>query len=430
MASHCMFQKINRGIIMAHIKPFKRIRPKFELANEVAVLPIDSLDIDEINHIVNNKPYSFLNVTNPGRYNPEIELCETGKRLLNGYSRDALNSLLEKNILVEDDNETFYVYRQIIGERILTGLAACISIDDYINNVVKKHEFTRTEKVVDISYHLDCCDANTGAIFLVYKWKKEIQEIIDNCVKNEPEYNFNSDDGITHMIWPVEREVVDILIQLFKNVDSLYIADGHHRTAAAAKVCLDRREKNPNYTGDEEFNFFVSVLFPDKDLNILDYNRVVKDLNGLSKVEFFSEIRKSFTIDDYNEKKQFKPSTPHEFGMYLDGKWYKLVAISGTFNEKHPVKCLDACILQNNILCPILGIEDPKTDKRIDFVPGILGLEELERRTTFDMKVAFSVYPCSIQDMIEVADAGEVMPPKSTWFEPKLRNGLFIHRLK
>lgn len=415
---------------MARIKPFKRIKPKIELVNEVVVLPIDSLDKDKIENIIKNKPHSFFKVTNPERYNPEIELSDKGKRLLNGYSRDALNSLLKENVLVEDKDETFYVYKQITQQRELTGLVACTSVDDYINNVIKKHEVTRTAKEVDISYHLDYCDADTGTIYLVYKWKQEIQAIIDDCVKSEPEYNFTSDDGITHMIWPVCSEVIDTLVELFKNVDSFYIADGHHRTAAAARVCLDRRTKNLNYTGEEEYNFFLSVLFPDKDLDILDYNRVVKDLNGLSKEEFFSKIQECFKIEEYNENKPFKPCAPHEFGMYFDEQWYKLVSICGTFDGSHPVKCLDACILQNNILSSILGIKDPKTDKRIDFVPGILGLEELERRTKSDMKLAFSVYPCSIQELIEVADAGEVMPPKSTWFEPKLRNGLFIHKLK
>lgn len=414
---------------MAIIKPFKRIKPKNELASEIAVLPVDSLDKEKISYIIEKRPYSFFRITNPELYNPEVKLCEDGKRFLNNCSKDHLETLIEENILEEDSCDLFYVYRQIIGDSELTGLVACASVDDYLNNVVKKHEHTRTEKEIDISYHINYCKANTGTIYLLYRWQEKIQNIIDECVQASPEYNFTTEDGITHLVWPLACTEVDTLIELFKGVDSFYIADGHHRTAAAARVCLDKRRENPNYTGEERFNYFLSVLFPDKDLNIIDYNRVIKDLNGLSKQEYLDKVKESFIIEEFTEDKPFKPKKPHEFGMYLENKWYKLLAKDGTFNANHPVDNLDVCILQNNILDPILGIHDPRTDKRIDFVAGVLGLETLEKRANSDMKVSFSLFPCSVKELMDVADMGEVMPPKSTWFEPKLRSGLFVHRL-
>lgn len=300
-----------------------------------------------------------------------------------------------------------------------------------MNNIIKKHEHTRADKEQDRINHVDYCNANTGPIFLTYKAVDEIESIVSKWTEKEPVYNFVSEDGISHIVWIIESsEDIEKLCLLFKNVNYLYIADGHHRAASAVKVGQLRRKQNPNYTGDEEFNFFLSVIFPDKDLYIMDYNRVVKDLNGLTIEEYMLKVSEKFEVSTYEGNGPYKPSSKHTYGMYLDRKWYKLAAKEGTYNSEDPVDRLDVSILQNNLLSPILGIEDPRTDKRIDFVGGIRGLEELEKRVDEGMSVAFSMYPTTIEDLMDIADAGKVMPPKSTWFEPKLRSGLFIHKLK
>ncbi|MGE5628928.1 MAG: DUF1015 domain-containing protein [Solirubrobacterales bacterium] len=415
---------------MAIIKPFKRLRPRVDVAHQVAILPVDSMDKQKIKYIVENNEHCFLQITNPELYHQDVELTESGKRILNKKSQEKLNSMLESEILVKDEEPMLFVYKQIIGERELTGIVACTSVDDYVNSYIKKHEFTRSEKEKDISYHIDCCNANTGTIYLIYKWEEKIQNIIDETMKNTPEYEFTTEDGIIHLVWPIaEENRIEELVKLFEKVDNFYIADGHHRTAAAARVCAEKRKNNPNYTGEEEYNFFLSVLFPDKDLSVIDYNRVVTDLNGYTNEEFLNKVSENFIIEKVESKEPFKPAEAHTIGMYLDGAWYKLIAKACSYDNSHPVKCLDVAVLQDFLLDPVLGIKDPRTDKRIDFVAGILGLEELERRVNTDMKVAFSLFPCSIKELMDVADIGEVMPPKSTWFEPKLRSGLFIHSL-
>jgi uncharacterized protein (DUF1015 family) len=300
-----------------------------------------------------------------------------------------------------------------------------------MNNIIKKHEYTRAEKEQDRINHVDYCDANTGPIFLTYKAKEEIEKIVSYYTEKTPIYNFVSEDGISHIVWIIECDKdLETLTKLFEAVDYLYIADGHHRAASAVKVGEMRRNKYPSYNGQEEFNYFLSVLFPDKDLYIMDYNRVVKDLNGLTTDEYMLKVSEKFEVSTYEGNGPYRPSSKHTYGMYLDGKWYKLAAKEGTYNPEDPVDRLDVSILQNNLLSPILGIENPRTDKKIDFVGGIRGLEELEKRVEQGMKVAFSMYPTTIQDLMDIADAGKVMPPKSTWFEPKLRSGLFIHKLK
>lgn len=414
---------------MAIIKPFKRLKPRVDIANKIAVLPVDSMDKQKIKELTSTNENCFLRITNPELYK-QIELNEPGKRVLNKMSSDVLNEMVSKGVLLKDEKPMFFVYKQIIGERELIGLVGCTSVDDYVNNYIKKHEFTRSAKEIDISFHIKQCNANTGTIFLIYRWQEEIENILNECMKQQPEYNFTTEDGVIHIVWPIEADdKIERLCELFESVNSFYIADGHHRTAAAARVCMEKRKENPNYTGNEEYNFFLSVLFPDKDLSIIDYNRLVKDLNSLSVKEFLDKVSENFKVEKYDENRPFKPETSHVIGMYVDGQWYKLSANECTFDEEHPVNCLDVVVLQDYILDPILGIKDPRTDQRIDFAAGVLGLEELEKRVNNDMKVAFSLYPCSVEELMNVADIGEVMPPKSTWFEPKLRSGLFIHSL-
>jgi len=315
--------------------------------------------------------------------------------------------------------------------RVQTGIVACTSIDDYENNIIKKHEFTRPEKEQDRINNFDHCDANTAPIFLSYRKNDKLNTIINDWIKfNKPVYNFTSEDDVTHIIWTIDKdEIIDNISEIFKDIDYLYIADGHHRTASSYKVGLKRRKENPDYNGEEEFNYFMSVIFPDEDLFIMDYNRVVQDLNGHSEEDFFKMVKEKFEIEECEKDEPFRPLEKHTFGMYIDNKWYNLKAKDGTFDSEDPVKSLDASILQDNLLRPILGVEDPRTSEKIDFVGGIRGLKELEKRVSEGMKVAFSMYPVTIEDLMSVADSGEVMPPKSTWFEPKLRSGLFVHKL-
>lgn len=414
---------------MAVVRPFKGIRPKQELADKVACLPYDVMNREEAKEMAKGNPYSFLHV---GR--SEIDLDDS----VDAYNpkvyemaRHNLDKMIEDNILFQDGQPMFYIYRQIMDGRVQTGIVGCTSIDDYMNDIIKKHEFTRPEKEVDRINNFDYCDANTEPIFLTYKSNKEVNTIVNDWIKfHKPVYNFTSDDGITHIFWVLDNlDLVSRIHDIFASIDYLYIADGHHRSASSVKVGLKRREQNPNYTGNEEFNFFMSVIFPDEDLFIMDYNRVVKDLNGFSSEEFLNKIKEKFNVEVYNGEGQYKPEQKHTFGMYLDNTWYKLTAMEGTYDDTDPVDRLDVSIMQKNLLQPILGIENPRTDKRIDFVGGIRGLGELEKRVAKDMVVAFSMYPTTIDDLISIADAGEVMPPKSTWFEPKLRSGLFVHRL-
>jgi len=315
--------------------------------------------------------------------------------------------------------------------RAQTGLVVCVSIDDYLKGKIKKHENTREDKEKDRINHIDFTDANTGPVFLTYKARDEINQVVSKWTKEkEPVYNFTSEDEITHTCWVIhDKSTIQQLIESFTKIDCLYIADGHHRAAAGTKVGLKRREQFKDYTGKEEFNYFLSVLFPHDELYIMDYNRVVADLAGNSEEEFIRKISEKFDIEEYNGEGYYRPEARHAFGMYLDNCWYELTAKPGTFDEDDVVDSLDVSILQNNLLTPILKIEDPRTDQRIEFVGGIRGLEELEKRLKAGMKVAFSLHPTSIEELMKVADAKRLMPPKSTWFEPKLRSGIFIHKL-
>lgn len=411
---------------MAIVRPFKAIRPTKDLVDKIAALPYDVMDSDEAREMVKDNPYSFLHIDKA-----EIDLDKS----IDVYSMDVYNKaksnldeMIKKEYYLEDNKPYFYIYRQTMGGRSQTGLVACTSVDDYENNIIKKHEFTREDKELDRINHVNICDANTGPIFLTYRENKEISKIINNWVEKEPLYDFKSEDGNGHVVWVIDDEdVVANLSDLFKNVKYLYIADGHHRSASAAKVAQIRRGENSNYNGDEEFNYFLSISYPDSELEVLDYNRTVKDLNGLSSEEFLNKVKESFHIEKSN--KPVKPSEKHTFGMYLEKTWYLLKAKENIFNPNDPIDQLDVTILQKNILSPILGVDDPRKSKRIKFIGGIRGLKELERRADTDMKVSFSMFATTIEDIMNIADSGKVMPPKSTWFEPKPRSGIFIHKL-
>lgn len=413
---------------MAYFKPFKSVRPKKEYADKVAALPYDVMNSNEAKEMVKGNPYSFLHVDKA-----EIDLPEDTylyDPAVYAKAAENLNKLVADGICAKDDKPCFFIYRQIMNGRSQTGLVGCASIDDYINNNIKKHELTRADKEQDRINHVDTCNANTGPIFLTYKNGDAVKQIIASWQENhEPEYDFVSDD-VTQTVWVVDDETVTAAIAAeFDKIDALYIADGHHRCASAVKVGLKRREENPDYTGDEEFNRFLAVSFPCDELEIMDYNRLIRDTNGYTVNQLLTLISQNFTFECVESGAPYKPTEKHTFGMYIDGRWYKLTAKEGTFDPNDPVSQLDVSILQNNLIAPVFGITDPRTDKRIDFVGGIRGLGELEKRANSDMKLAFSMYPTTLDDLMSIADAGMIMPPKSTWFEPKLLSGLFIHEL-
>jgi uncharacterized protein (DUF1015 family) len=414
---------------VAKIKAFRAIRPKENLAGKVAALPYDVMNYEEAKEMVKGNPYSFLHIDRA-----EIDL-EDG---INSYDKKVcekaksnLNEFINKGIFIEDNEHNIYIYRQIMDGRVQTGIVCCTSIDDYLNGVVKKHEYTREDKERDRINHVDYCNANTGPIFLTYKRHEEIDKIVENSTKKVPIYDFTSEDGITHIVWSIkDDEIIKKIIDVFDKIPSLYIADGHHRTAAAIKVGQMRREQNPNYRDEDEFNYFLSVLYPAEELKIFDYNRVVKDLNGLTIEELLNKIKEKFEVEKLRTVEEYKPEERHYFGMYTHGVWYKLKAKQEKINEDDVVASLDVSILQDNLLDPILGIKDPRKDDRIEFVGGIRGIKELTKRANSDMEIAFSMYPTSIEELMKIADEKKVMPPKSTWFEPKIRSGIFIHSLE
>lgn len=414
---------------MSIIRPFKGYRPTQELCSKVAALPYDVMTSDEAREMVKDNPYSFLHIDKA-----EIDLPKDTDHysdVVYQKAKDNLWNMVKDGIYIQDKKPVLYIYQLTMNGKSQTGLVACTSIDEYIENKIKKHELTRADKEEDRIRHIDTCNANTGPIFLTYKNKENIDKIINKAIENEPIYDFTAEDGIKHTVWLIDNdEVINSLISEFKSVPALYIADGHHRNASAVKVGLKRRQENPNYTGDEEFNYYLSVIFPDNQLYIMDYNRVVKDLNGLNKDEFIAKVSEKFDVAEYNGNDCYKPSEKHTFGMYLDKKWYSLKAKDAIVDENDTVACLDVSILQKELLAPILGIGDPRTDKRIDFVGGIRGLKELEKRVdSGEMKVAFSMYPTTMEQLMNIADDNKIMPPKSTWFEPKLRSGIFVHEL-
>jgi uncharacterized protein (DUF1015 family) len=413
---------------MIKIRPFKALRPKEELVHQVACLPYDVMNTKEAAKMAEGNPNSFLHVTRSEIDFENLESPYSEKVYLK--AKENLNQMIGDGILIEDEKPMYYLYRQVMEGRVQTGIVGCASIDDYMEGKIKKHEYTRHEKELDRINHFDCCDAHTEPVFLTFRTNKALKQIIQKWTENHsPVYNFQSEDGIQHALWPVdEDQITEQIKALFEKMEAVYIADGHHRTASAVKIGLKRREKYPAFTGEEEFNYLLSVVFPQEDLYIMEYNRVVKDLNGHSLEAFIEEVKKKFTL----EKKEapVQPDEKHSFGMYLEKQWYKLKAKKETYDETDVISQLDVTILQNYLLQPILGIEDPRTDKRIDFIGGIRGVKELERRIESDMALAFSMYATTIEDLLSIADKGEVMPPKSTWFEPKLRSGLFVHLLK
>ncbi|MBO5374877.1 MAG: DUF1015 domain-containing protein, partial [Clostridia bacterium] len=346
-------------------------------------------------------------------------------------ARENLLTFEKEGVYINDNDKKYYFYRQIMDGRAQTGIVGCASIDDYMENRIKKHEFTRADKEIDRIKHVDICSAHTGPIFLAYKQSDELDEIINDEISKKPLYDFVAEDGVRHTVWVTSDKGVDEKIEkAFANLEALYIADGHHRAASAVKVGIKRREENPAYTGKEEFNYFLSVIFPANSLKIMDYNRLLKDLNGMSSEEFLKVVSEKIgTVQEYKGEGPCRPVERHSVGMYLDNKWYLVKFFDSICNAKTPVERLDCAILQNNLLSPILGIEDPRSDKRIDFAGGIRGLKYLEERCNDDMKLAIAMYPTSLDELMSVADSGAVMPPKSTWFEPKLRSGLLIHKI-
>ncbi len=410
---------------MALIKPFECVRPNEKDAARVAALPYDVYNRQEAVCEVKREPLSFLKIDraetqfddSTDTYAPEVY----------AKAKELFEEALDDKTFITDTDKTYYIYALTMDKRTQTGIVACASIDDYLNNVIKKHENTRADKEVDRITHVDTLSAQTGPIFLAYRADSVINDAVKKTKENKALYDFISPDGIRHQVWKMtDITLVENVRKAFEGIDSVYIADGHHRAASAVKVGLKRRRENPGYTGNEEFNYFLSVLFPDEELMILPYNRVVKDLNGYTQEEFLNKIKEKFDIAESD--RQVSPDKKGTFGMYLGGKWYKLTAHKDIMSDD-PVDGLDVAVLQDNLLAPVLGIGDPKTDKRIDFVGGIRGLSELEKRCREDCVVAFSMYATSIAELFAVADAGKLMPPKSTWFEPKLRSGLFIHRI-
>ena len=412
---------------MPQVTPFRSIRPIPELADRIAALPYDVYNRREALDETRREPLSFLKIDRAETQFPED--VDTYDPKVYEKAKELLNSMLQDGSFIMEDSPCYYIYELTMDGRSQTGIVACSSIDDYQNEIIKKHEKTREDKELDRIRHVDITDTHTGPIFLVYRSVSVINQIVEDAKQEAPLYDFVSSDGIRHRVFRIsDQDAIQKLEKAFAEIPCTYIADGHHRCASAVKVGQKRRKEHPGYTGEEEFNRFLSVLFPDDQLAILPYNRVVKDLNGLSVSEFLSALEKAGFTVSAPQKEAISPSSKGSFGLYLNGSWY-LVTASLPLLSDDPVKGLDVSILQDRILGPILGIGDPRTDKRIDFVGGIRGLSELERRVSEDMTLAFSMYPTSIEELLSVADAGLLMPPKSTWFEPKLRSGLFLHSL-
>jgi uncharacterized protein (DUF1015 family) len=413
---------------MAIIKPFQGLRPALHLAEKVVSLPYDVMDSEEARQITDKNADSFLRVTKA-----EVDLPSTVDVHAPEVYRKAAENLtrfIETRRLIQDEKKSFYIYKQKMGEHVQIGLVAAASVDEYKANIIKKHELTRPDKEQDRVDHIMATKAQTGAVFLTYKAKKEINELIAACMKEAPVYDFTTEDRIGHTLYVVNNtEQVAAIEAAFTEVDTLYIADGHHRSAAAMRVCDTLRRQNTHYTGQEEFNRFLAVIFPHDMMYIMDYNRVVQDLQGLTVDAFLDKVQEQFTVTKAVSG-AYRPTKTHSFGMYLAGTWYQLAAKAGTFAADNPVAKLDVSILQDNLLSPVLGITDPRTDKRIHFVGGIRGMRELERLVdSGNYAVAFSMFATSIEELMAIADAGEIMPPKSTWFEPKLRDAMVVHLL-
>lgn len=412
---------------MATIRPFAALRPPKQYVEQVSCLPYDVMNHSEACAMAAGNASSFLHICRADIDTSEAAIHD---EVTYQKSRENLEDFIRKGFLVRENAPAYYIYRQMMWGRVQTGIVGCASVDEYLNGTIKKHELTRKEKELDRINHFDACSTQTEPVFLAYRKHEGIATAVREWIKfHKPEYDFTSDDGVTHLLWPVTDEAVIAAIRKgFEEVPTLYIADGHHRTASSAAVSAKRRQQHPDYTGEEEYNYLMAVTFSDEDLFIMDYNRVVADLNGLTTEQFLQAIGEQFTVAPAKTGAPYAPKSKHEFGMYLNNAWYVITAKEGSFDANHPIDSLDCAILQSNLLAPILGINDPRTDSRIDFVGGIRGLEELERRA--GEGVAFSLYPVTMKDLFHVADSGEIMPPKSTWFEPKLRSGLFAHEIE
>ncbi|MGE5799078.1 MAG: DUF1015 domain-containing protein [Syntrophaceae bacterium] len=410
---------------MALVVPFRAVRPHRKYAGEVASFPYDVLDREEGRAIIRDNPRNFLRVEKSEIDVPD-EIRDDDPRIF-ARARENLRNFMKEGILFQDEKPCLYVYRQKAAHREQYGLVGCVSVAEYEAGLIKKHELTRVDKENERVNHIATAGAQTGLVFLLYRSREAIDRILSGIVKGPPEYDFTTPDGVTHTAWVIsDSGTIEALHQEFSKLENLYIADGHHRAASAAAVARMRREKNPAHNGTEEYNTFVATLFSDEQLKILDYNRVVKDLQGMTGQEFLDRIGETFVVTPGFTKRS--PSGPHQFGMYLQGIWYRLEAKPSIYEKADLIGRLDVSILQDHLLDPVLGIKDPRTDDRIKFVGGIRGMDELERMV--DQRgyaVAFSLYPPGIDDLVEIADAGMIMPPKSTWFEPKLRSGLFVH---
>jgi len=428
-----VFFNKRKEFVMADVRPFRGVRPLEKLVEKIASPPYDVINSVEARHMVNGNEFSFLHITKP-----EVDLpVDTDLYDDAVYEKAAenLRLFMKKGWLKQDETPCYYIYRQQMEGHVQTGLVTAASVDDYENENIKKHEFTRQDKEDDRTRHVYTLNANTGPVFLTYMAKESLDAFISHYTQeHEPVYDFISSDmaEVRHTFWVVgEEEAIERIRQEFRQIPVLYVADGHHRSAAATRVRKMKREENAGHTGEEEYNYFLSVIFPHNQMNIMDYNRVVKDLNGLTTEEFHKALGKSFIVKRSKKRgEEAKPCGVHQFSMYFKGEWYSLEAIEGTYNADDPIESLDVAILQNNFLAPVLGIGDPRKDKRIDFVGGIRGMKELETLVdSGEYAVAFALFPTSIIQLMSVADAGKVMPPKSTWFEPKLRSGLCIHLL-
>ena len=413
---------------MAVIKPFRGIRPPKNLVEQVASRPYDVLNSEEARKEAEGNPKSLYHIIKPEIDFP-VGTDEHDPRVY-GKAVENFEAFQKNGWLVQDAKENYYVYAQTMNGRTQYGLVVCANVDDYMTGKIKKHELTRRDKEEDRMKHVRVNNANIEPVFFAYPHNDELDAIVAKVVAGKPEYDFVAPDGFGHHFWVIEdAATIARITEIFAGIPSLYIADGHHRSAAAALVGDEKRRQNPNHKGDEEYNYFLAVCFPDNQLNIIDYNRVVKDLNGLSDEQFLEALKKNFDVE-LKGSEIYKPNKLHNFSLYLSGKWYSLTAKVGTFNDNDPIGVLDVTISSNLILDEILGIKDLRSDKRIDFDGGIRGLGELNKRVdSGEMKVALALYPVSMKQLIDIADSGNIMPPKTTWFEPKLRSGLIIHKL-
>ncbi len=416
---------------MSILRPFKGFRPKPENVSKVASRPYDVLNSEEARKEVEGNPYSFLHVTKP-----EVDLPEdidVHSEAVYNKAKENLQRLINDGMFMQDEEPYFYIYAQTMNGKTQYGLVGCSGVEDYLNGIIKKHELTRPDKEEDRMNHVRYTNFNAEPVFFAYPDHAEIDQIVKEVVENnKPEYDFTAEDGFGHHFWVIRDAEKNKRIQeIFdKEIPYIYVADGHHRTAAAALVGNEKKKNNPNHTGNEEYNFFLSVNFPANQLTIIDYNRVIKDLNGMTPAELLEKLTKSFDIEEKGAE-EYKPCCLHNFSMYLDGKWYSLTAKQGTYDDNDPIGVLDVTILTQQVLDPLLDIKDLRRSQRIDFVGGIRGLGELKRRVdSGEMELAFALYPVSMQQLMDIADSGNIMPPKTTWFEPKLRSGLILHSLE